>query len=191
MQRRSLLLAEGGVGEGIAVLARILADRVGEWRLVRVRVRNEPGLGLGSGLGLGLGEGLRADGVGGWHLLVVGHQRVEEVDVVQVAVVVLEVGGRHVDPFERLLVANPLTDDGTWVVAQDRVEVTHLRIGVRVTVRVGVGVGVRVRVRVGVGVRVRVRVRVRERPPSRTVRYCYLLLLSPPVGPCATATYYY
>ena len=39
MQRRSVLLAEGGVGEGIAVLARILADGVGEWRLVRVRVR--------------------------------------------------------------------------------------------------------------------------------------------------------
>ena len=49
------------------------------------------------GLGLGVGE---------WHLLVVGHQRVEEVDVVQVAVVVLEKGGGHVDPFERLLVTD-------------------------------------------------------------------------------------
>ena len=36
---RVAALAEGGVGEGIAVLARILADGVGEWRLVRVRVR--------------------------------------------------------------------------------------------------------------------------------------------------------
>ena len=60
------------------------------------------------GLGLGVGE---------WHLLVVGHQRVEEVDVVQVAVVVLEEGGGHIDPFERLLVTHALALDGTRVVA--------------------------------------------------------------------------
>ena len=54
------------------------------------------------------------------------------------SVVVLEVGGRHIDPFERLLVANPLADDGAGVVAQDRVEVAHLRVGVRARVRVRV-----------------------------------------------------
>ena len=37
MQRRSVLLAEGGVGEGVAVLARILPDGVSERRLPVVR----------------------------------------------------------------------------------------------------------------------------------------------------------
>ena len=54
-------LAEGGVGEGVAVLARILADGVGEWRLVRVRVRVRVRTRAWAWVwvGLGLGEGLR------------------------------------------------------------------------------------------------------------------------------------
>ena len=86
----AVVLAEGRVGEGVAVLARVLADGVGERRL-----------------------------------LVVAHEGVEEVDVVQVAVVVFEEGRRHVDPLERLLVADALALDGTRVVPQDRVVVAH------------------------------------------------------------------